>query len=151
MVYPLLILLISKLAISRKINRNRIGKFFVLVLIIWYATELLLIYPNYFVYFNQFIGGPKNGYKYLGGSSIDFGQDRDTAREYFEDNQEVKVNPEAPVTGRLAVSVNFLNLCNDEKYWLRRLKKEPAGFINYSWLIYNISSEDLESLNRYIP
>jgi len=33
------------------------------------------IYPSYLSYFNESIGGPKNGYKWLIDSNVDWGQD----------------------------------------------------------------------------
>jgi len=34
-----------------------------------------LVYPHYLAFFNQSIGGPHNGYKWLADSNIDWGQD----------------------------------------------------------------------------
>jgi len=34
-----------------------------------------LVYPHHLAYFNDFVGGPRNGYKHLLGSSVDWGQD----------------------------------------------------------------------------
>ena len=35
----------------------------------------LLIAPRFLSYFNAFVGGPSNGYKYLSDSNVDWGQD----------------------------------------------------------------------------
>lgn len=50
-------------------------RFVVLALLSWHAAEAAVIYPDYLAYFNEFIGGPGNGYKYLRDSNIDWAQD----------------------------------------------------------------------------
>jgi len=45
-----------------------------LVLIAWLITGVLLIYPHYLAYFNELVG-PRNGYKVLVDSNLDWGQD----------------------------------------------------------------------------
>lgn len=144
MIFPLLILLVSSLINYKPKRRKRFYKILISGLIMWYIVELLSIYPHYLAYFNQFIGGPKNGYKYLADSNLDFGQDWETAQRYFANHKEIKVNPEAPTLGKVAVSVNFLNLNHDKNFWLRKIDKKPIGYINYSWLIFDIEPKDLE-------
>ncbi len=41
----------------------------------WQITESALLRPDYLAYFNQIAGGPRNGYKHLVDSSLDWGQD----------------------------------------------------------------------------
>ncbi len=41
----------------------------------YFALSGLLVYPHHLAYFNEFVGGPKNGYQHLLGSSFDWGQD----------------------------------------------------------------------------
>jgi 4-amino-4-deoxy-L-arabinose transferase-like glycosyltransferase len=144
MIYPLLIVLIS--AFIPKIDKNKKLLLPVLILIVWQIWETLSIYPHYFVYFNQFIGGPKNGYKYLTDSNIDFDQDDDYAKNYFKLHPEIIINPDNPVKGKVAVKVNFLNLSHDQNYWLRKLNKKPVGYINYSWIIFDITANDLQKI-----
>jgi len=56
---------------SLRIARN---KLIILLLSIWYIWGAATIYPYHLTYFNELIGGPKNGYKYLGDSNLDWGQ-----------------------------------------------------------------------------
>jgi len=44
-------------------------------LLIWYISSSLLSFPNYLSYFNELVGGSKNGYKYVVDSNYDWGQD----------------------------------------------------------------------------
>jgi len=41
-------------------------------------------YPHYLAYFNELVGGPKNGYKYLVDSNLDWGQDLKFLKKYLE-------------------------------------------------------------------
>lgn len=45
------------------------------ILLLWFATSSLWIYPHSLSYFSEAIGGPLNGAEYLSGSSVDWGQD----------------------------------------------------------------------------
>jgi hypothetical protein len=44
------------------------------VLPAWVAVASLWVYPNGLSYFNEWIGGPANGWKYLADSNLDWGQ-----------------------------------------------------------------------------
>ncbi len=46
-----------------------------IVLAAWLVIENASIYPHYLCYFNQFVGGPKQGHEYLADSNLDWGQD----------------------------------------------------------------------------
>ena len=56
----------------------------VLGLLIWLVAESLMIWPHYLAYFNQLVGGPRNGYRHLVDSSLDWGQDLPSLREWLE-------------------------------------------------------------------
>jgi len=45
------------------------------LLVGWYTCEALAAYPHYLAYFNQFVGGSRQGYRYLVDSNLDWGQD----------------------------------------------------------------------------
>ena len=47
------------------------------------AAESLWVYPNGISYFNEWIGGPKNGWKYLADSNIDWGQNLPDVMDYI--------------------------------------------------------------------
>jgi hypothetical protein len=54
------------------------------VLAIWYFVSSVCIHPHYLAYFNEYVGGPSNGYKYLVDSNLDWGQDLKGLKEYTE-------------------------------------------------------------------
>ncbi|MCK8603277.1 ArnT family glycosyltransferase [Desulfoferrobacter suflitae] len=50
------------------------------------VAESLLIWPNYLAYFNQLVEGPKNGYRHLVDSNLDWGQDLPALKQWLADN-----------------------------------------------------------------
>jgi len=56
------------------------------LLLLHFAYSSIKIHPHYLAYFNEFIGGPENGYKYLVDSNIDWGQDLKGLRKYIQKN-----------------------------------------------------------------
>lgn len=53
----------------------------------WYVGGALWIHPNYLAYFNELIGGPANGIRYLDDSNIDWGQDLKQLAGYLRENE----------------------------------------------------------------
>ena len=90
----------------------------------WYIFSALRIYPDFMPYFNEFIGGSKNGYKYLDDSNIEWGQDLKRLGKYQAKNPDVKViyswSHSSPEYYRVSMS-NFKQA--DESGWWR----EPKG------------------------
>jgi len=55
-----------------------------LLLVIWYLVASIRIYPDYLAYFNELVGGPDNGWRYLVDSNLDWGQDLKGLKQYIE-------------------------------------------------------------------
>ncbi len=133
------------------------------ILIVWYATTNFLVYPHYLSYFNELIGGPKNGYKYMVDSSLDWGQDLKRLAQFTDKNHidKIKVDyfgggdPEyylgkkyikwqsdlGPTKGWLAVSATLFQTSKqypETSYrWLEKYK--PVETVGYSILVYEIN------------
>lgn len=56
-------------------------------LCVWLAVCAARIHPNHPAYFNEFIGGPKNGHKYLIDSNLDWGQNLPALKDYMNRNR----------------------------------------------------------------
>jgi hypothetical protein len=56
------------------------------VLAAWYVAAAVFIFPHQLAYFNELVGGPKNGYRYLVDSNLDWGQDLGGLKEYLDRN-----------------------------------------------------------------
>jgi hypothetical protein len=68
------------------LGERSIFKIALSTLLLGTMTESLFAWPNYIAFFNQFIGGPRNGYRYLGDSSLDWGQDLPGLHHWLEKN-----------------------------------------------------------------
>ena len=53
-------------------------------LALWLAVGTLRIYPDYLTHFNELVGGPQGGHRYLTDSNLDWGQDLIQLRKYIE-------------------------------------------------------------------
>jgi len=169
--YPFIFILIGKETIgfirSIKSKAKIYLGWLLVILMIWYVAANLYIFPSYLAYFNQFIGGPKNGYKYMVDSNLDWGQDLKRLAHWVDEKgiDKIKVDyfgggvPEyylgdkyikwrsqdGPTTGWLAVSATYFQT---SKWWKKTIgqedytwleKYEPVEQIGYSILIYYIT------------
>lgn len=85
-IYPFLIMLASRVVTYLFGSKKIYPRIVVSILLIWYVSASILIYPNFISYFNELIGGPKNGAKYVTDSNIDWGQDIIRLKKYLDDN-----------------------------------------------------------------
>lgn len=63
--------------------------------VVLFIAESLATWPHYLSYFNQVVGGPKNGYKHLVDSSLDWGQDLPALKRWLD--QRGLNDPSGPV------------------------------------------------------
>lgn len=74
---------------------NLVGKKILWALVIplsvWYAVSSISVHPNQLAYFNEFIGGSDNGYKYMDDSNIEWGQDLKRLKRFIDENPKTKV------------------------------------------------------------
>jgi hypothetical protein len=81
-VIPATIILVGALG---GLVRTSVGGTVVAALLMWHAAESIRIAPNYLAYFNQFAGGPKEGYRHLVDSSLDWGQDLPVLKHWLDE------------------------------------------------------------------
>jgi hypothetical protein len=141
---------------SEVLLKKKILNIIIAALIIWYTLSSLVAWPDYIAYFNELIGGSKNGCKYLRDSNLDWGQDlpalsaymakngvKEVALEYFGQADPLvygihyrKFNPdefEKPGNSIYAVSAQYL----EHVKWTKEYK--PAALAGYSIFIYDFS------------
>jgi hypothetical protein len=82
-VYPFLFVLASRL-VTVQFQRRWLTQFVVVVPLVFAAISSLRIAPHQLAYFNEFVGGPDQGYRYLGDSNLDWGQDLKGVKAYME-------------------------------------------------------------------
>lgn len=157
-VYPFLCIFISQI-VNSGFFHLRLFRLTTLGMCAWYLLGTFSIYPHYLAYFNEFIGGPKNGYKYLVDSNLDWGQDLKLLKKYLDKNniKEIKLayfgtaepdyykikyqklGPFEAVSGWVAVSATYLQGVHVVKKgyeWLKHYK--PVTQIGYSIFVYKI-------------
>lgn len=69
-----------------EILKKRILIITVSLLFLIFLKTLIQTHPYYLSYFNEFAGGPDNGYKLLVDSNLDWGQDVKTLSKYLKEN-----------------------------------------------------------------
>ena len=93
-VMPLAYLLVTKKVFDFIRNKHRLTThqlhILLAILIIWIMFIPFFSYPGYVSYFNETIGGSKNGYKYVTDSNVDWGQDLKRLKIFLQDNPEIK-------------------------------------------------------------
>jgi hypothetical protein len=82
-IYPILIFYSSTLATDKKFS---LAYYFLVLLCILSSIKT---HPYYLSYFNEFIGGNKNGWKYLTDSNIDWGQGLKQLSLWIKKNKDV--------------------------------------------------------------
>lgn len=65
---------------SRRAGRGLVG-----AAVVWAMVAALWIHPHHLAYFNELVGGPARGYRYLGDSNLDWGQGLRELAEYAAD------------------------------------------------------------------
>ena len=169
-ILPFMYILISKEIITL-CNRLR-GKvrttysLIIALLVLWLIAETAFVYPYYLAYFNETIGGSKNGYKYVTDSNVDWGQDLKRLQKFVDENNIDKIRVDyfgggdvihylgdraviwhsdsGREPGWYAISATFLQ--NSLYYkitqgkpdydWLR--ERAPCAAVGHSILIYKI-------------
>ncbi len=81
----------SNLKVLNQTHKFYIFNFIFLVLASWYIYSTISTYPDHLAYFNELVGGPKNGYRHLDDSNLDWGYDLKRLTEYQKKYPELKV------------------------------------------------------------
>jgi hypothetical protein len=82
-IYPFLFVLASRVATLR-FRRAWVAPLVVGLPLALTAISALAATPHQLAYFNELVGGPGAGYRYLGDSNVDWGQDLKTLRAYMD-------------------------------------------------------------------
>lgn len=72
-------------------SRSFTGRIVAASLMLWLCFSTLRIYPYTLAYFNEWIGGPEAGWKYLADSNIDWGQDLPALGRYLQSHPQERV------------------------------------------------------------
>lgn len=86
--FPFTIIIISGFIVMFLKNQHmeKIKKAVFALLIVFQAYSVLSVYPYFLAYFNEAVGGPSQGYKYVVDSNLDWGQDLKRLNQWAEKN-----------------------------------------------------------------
>jgi hypothetical protein len=122
----------------------------VYVLGAYLVISVLSYFPHYIPYFNELVWNRNQAYKYLADSNLDWSQNKNKLDDYLAEHPDVIFPRIYPTSGYFIVSVNRLvGVTRDptELAWLRK-NFEPVGNVAYSYLLYEISPQQIETLCR---
>ncbi len=127
----------------------------------WSAVSSLTVYPHSLSYFNEFVGGPRNGHLHLLNSNLDWGQDLLYVQRWLESSDVEAahlaysidyINPEDlglrverarrqnVVEGWYAISVNHLH--GRGGYYAYFANRAPTTTIGYSTRVFYVSEAE---------
>jgi hypothetical protein len=82
-VYPPMFILAGAAAHWFAVPR-RLPKIVIVAAMVFLVAECIWMWPHYLAYFNPLAGGPRNGYRHLVDSSLDWGQDTPGLKEWLD-------------------------------------------------------------------
>ena len=91
-VYPFILLVGGKSVAMMTNSKQRFLRGLLGALCLFAVVECSAICPDYLAFFNQCIGGPRNGYKYLVDSNLDWGQDLKGLKRWMNQNNVSHIN-----------------------------------------------------------
>jgi len=91
-IYPLVLLVAAAAAKELLASKRNTGRIVLGVLALCWVLEFGRAYPNNLAFFNQFVGGPANGFKYLVDSNLDWGQDLKPLKGWMGRNGVANIN-----------------------------------------------------------
>jgi hypothetical protein len=86
-VYPFLFIWLGGVTSAIWNIKNNVGRCGILFLGLWFVFSSVCVYPDYLSFFNELAGGPKNGYRYLVDSNLDWGQDLKGLKSWMDDHK----------------------------------------------------------------
>jgi len=90
--YPLVLLVAGSVVAAAFAVHRKLLVAAIIALFLVQIAEVVAVYPHCLAFFNRFVGGPKNGYKYLADSNIDWGQDLKNLKKWMDANGVKRIN-----------------------------------------------------------
>jgi hypothetical protein len=91
-VYPFVLLIAGKAVVALWNAKSHLLRDLLGALCLFAVVESVAIYPDYLAFFNQLVGGPHNGHKYLVDSNLDWGQDLKGLKLWMDQNNVQHIN-----------------------------------------------------------
>ena len=152
-VHPFLFVFVSALIPWVRSRPVKLVKSVLAALVCWYVFCSAWISPHYLAYFNELVGGPDRGARYLLDSNLDWGQDLKGLKRYMDEHgihrvwlaDPQNVNPDIfrfqrlpPLRGTVAISATMLHGVYQPTptYFELYRQQKPVATIGYSIFIY---------------
>jgi len=145
-IFPLLLIFTGSLL--KDWSKFRLpSKLGVSAIAIYLIISILSYYPHYLCYFNELVWDRRQAYKILSDSNLRWGQNRWYLQQYLDSHPDAILFPGKPRAGTLVVGAGRLvGIFHPEEYrWLRE-NFEPVDHVAYSFLVYEISQEELDKI-----
>ena len=119
-------------------------RWFLGILGVWYVAMTVRVSPHEIAYFNELVGGPEGGYRYLADSNVAWGQSDRVLDAYVQAHPDVRtespISRFRPSSGRYIVDASELQgvgVGDPYAYeWFRHW--EPQTILEYSLLVYDV-------------
>ena len=110
------------------------------LLVAWLAVSTFSYYPHMIPYMNEWVLDRKLSYRLLADSNLDWGQNTGLVQRFLQNNPDVVLDPDKPVSGRILISANrLIGIAPTEKGPLTwALQYRPVGHVGYAHLLFQI-------------
>ncbi len=119
-----------------------------IVVVACLAISVLSYFPHFIPYFNEFVPDKSQTYKYLSDSNLDWDQSQGDLERFLSQHPDAVYDPTSVQPGLLVVGGSDLVgiLTKPQQYaWLRD-NFEPVGTIAYTYFVFQVSPEQIDSL-----
>jgi hypothetical protein len=141
---------IAGASFSGWVSFSRRKKTALALLVVWLAASTFSYYPHMIPYMNEWVPDRKTAYRVLADSNLDWNRNLRLVRNFLQNNPDVVMNPEVPVSGRILVSANRLVGITPKEsgplQWVLRYR--PVAHVGYAHLLFNIPPEDVPERSR---
>jgi hypothetical protein len=112
------------------------------------AVSVISYAPHFLYYFNELVPDRKQAYRILADSNLDWGDNNYWLERWLQEHPEAISHPEGPTAGTIVVAVNnYTGVMNKDWFgWLRALDG-PVEHIAHSYLVFEVSPEDVERIS----
>jgi dolichyl-phosphate-mannose-protein mannosyltransferase len=149
MIFPLIHVFCGNLI--KGLSDKKWSRLFVLGMACYSITSFYYFFPSLLPYTNELIADKKMAYKIVGSANLDYNQANESLNLYLEQNKTVEYAPGHPRAGKFIISTNdLLELSGRNGYgWLRN-NFRPSGHLQFTYLIFDVSEQDL-LLKNLVP
>jgi len=136
---PFLFVFAARLA-RPEVARKPLARATLVLLLALHAASTTAAGPDFLAYFNELAGGPAGGWRYLGDSNLDWGQNVSRARRWADSHGALLDPLELPAHGLVVLSTNRLQgmMLGRPRYRLLRDEYEPVERIAANYWAYDL-------------